>query len=120
MKDMTCEVSRWKQLKNQLNNLEPAEFARVVEEQRGIIIDVRTPEEYAAGHLSGAINLDYFSYEFWDEIEKLDPEAPYYIYCRSARRSIRACTLMRNGGFTQVYNLEGGLVSWQESVGALV
>ncbi len=120
MKDLTCEVSRWKQLKQQLDNLPPAVFATAVQQQPGIVIDVRTPAEYAAGHLSGARNLDYFAYTFWEEMEKLDRSETYYVYCRSARRSVRACTLMRNGGFEKVYHLEGGLVQWREEIGELI
>ena len=110
MAQSSCPISRWQQLKQQLNNLAPAAFLEAIRNTPGaIVVDVRTAEEYAAEHLPGAINLDYLAPGFWDEVEQLDPHRPYFVYCRSCRRSIRACTLMRNGGFAQVYNLDGGL-----------
>lgn len=111
----TCKISRWQILKAQLNNLTPEAFLQMVNQTPGaVVIDVRTQAEYEEGNLFDAINIDYLAYDFWDRIEKLDPHRPYFIYCRSGRRSIRTCTLMKNGGFDQVYNLDGGLNTWQE------
>lgn len=110
-----CEVSRWKLLKSQLNNLHPEEFQKGFASKDAILVDVRTAEEFATGHLPGAMNLDYFAYEFIDRLEELDVDANYFVYCRSSRRSLRACTLMRNGGFKNIFHLDGGLVAWQDA-----
>lgn len=121
MKHEVCEVSRWQLLKQQLNNLKPEQFRRAMATQsRAILLDVRTKGEYEASHLSGARLLNYFDTELIDELERLDPEATYLVYCRSGRRSARVCTLMKNSGFNNVYNLEGGLVAWADEIGALV
>lgn len=110
-----CEVPRWQLLKQQLNNLSPKEFERAIRDTPdAVVIDVRTPAEFAAGHIEDAINIDYLSYDFWDRMEQLDPERTYFIYCRTARRSVRTCTLMRNGGFQRVYHLDGGWNLWLE------
>lgn len=110
-----CEVPRWQLLKQQLNNLSPKEFERAIRDTPdAVVIDVRTPAEFAAGHIEDAINIDYLSYDFWDRMEQLDPQRTYFIYCRTARRSVRTCTLMRNGGFQRVYHLEGGWNLWLE------
>lgn len=81
-----------------------------------IIIDVRTPEEYASGRIEKAINLDYYSETFADELDKLDKDKTYLIYCRSARRSGQALDMMAELGFAEVYNMLGGMVRW-EAVG---
>ena len=100
MEDKSCKTPRWRLLKAQLNNLSPEDFwRRILRSPRSIIVDVRTPKEYLAGHLPEAINVNYFGEEFWDRISELPPDAEYFIYCRSGRRSIRTATLMRNGGF---------------------
>jgi rhodanese-related sulfurtransferase len=110
MKNTSCKTSRWRQLKAQLNNLEPLEFLQQIEQTpEGLIIDVRTDEEVKPGMLDRATHFNYLDYDFWDRMEQLDREKIYFVYCRSGRRSIRACTLMKNAGFRRVYNLDGGL-----------
>lgn len=115
MESDTCKISRWQILKSQLNNLTPEEFRTLASKTKNaVVIDVRTHQEYLQGHLFDAINIDYLSYDFWDSIEKLDPEKIYFIYCRSGRRSVRTCTLMNNGGFSHVFNLDGGMNVWNK------
>jgi rhodanese-related sulfurtransferase len=70
-----------------------------------IIIDVRTPEEFAQGHLDGAINLDVESGAFETGLADLDPSAAYAVYCRSGRRSAMAADVMAENGFTDVADL---------------
>ncbi|NUQ23689.1 MAG: rhodanese-like domain-containing protein [Saprospiraceae bacterium] len=112
-----CPVSRWQLLKGLLNNLSPEAFRQVIATQPGItVIDVRTAEEFAANHIDGAINIDYLALDFLDCIEKLDPQRTYLVYCRSGRRSVRAATLMRNGGFKAVYHLDGGYANWDGEI----
>ena len=67
-----------------------------------IIIDVRTPAEFAEGHVEGAINLDLESGQFEAELPNLDPAQPYIVYCRSGRRSGVAVEIMKASGFTQI------------------
>jgi rhodanese-related sulfurtransferase len=70
-----------------------------------VIIDVRTPEEFAAGHLDGALLIDFKNPTFGDEIAKLDPSASYIIYCRSGNRSAQAATRMREIGIENITDL---------------
>jgi rhodanese-related sulfurtransferase len=70
-----------------------------------VIIDVRTPEEFAQGHLDGAINLDVESGAFESGLADLDPSATYAVYCRSGRRSAMAADVMAQNGFTDVADL---------------
>lgn len=105
-------------LRQKLNNLRPEEFARALHQKNGpILLDVRTPEEFQQAHLPGAINISYLTSDLWDRLEQLDRESTYFVYCRTERRSMRVCMLMQNGGFLQVYNMEGGLCAWEEAFG---
>ena len=79
-----------------------------------VIIDVRTPEEYAGGHIEKAINLDYYSETFADKLNRLDKEKTYLIYCRTDHRSGEALDIMAELGFREVYNMLGGIVQWEE------
>jgi len=79
-----------------------------------VIIDVRTPEEYVGGHIEKAINLDYYSETFADELDQLDKEKTYLIYCRTDQRSGEALDMMAELGFREVYNMLGGIVRWEE------
>jgi rhodanese-related sulfurtransferase len=74
-----------------------------------IIIDVRTLEEFSGGHIENAINLDYYSETFRDELNKLDKDKPYLIYCRSGGRSANALNIMEELNFREVYNILGGI-----------
>ena len=79
-----------------------------------VIIDVRTPEEYAGGHIEKAINLDYNSETFADELDQLDKEKTYLIYSQTDQRSGEALDMMAELGFREVYNMLGGIVQWEE------
>ena len=78
-----------------------------------IIIDVRTPQEFANEHIEDALNLDYYSEKFRDELNKLDKEKTYLIYCRSGNRSGKALSMMKELGFREVYNMLGGIIQWK-------
>ena len=79
------------------------------------IIDVRTPEEFAEGHLPGAELIDISASDFVSRISALDRSATYFVYCRSANRSGQATALMADLGFESIYELEGGTIAWLSS-----
>ena len=95
--------------------LEPQVFIENTKaDTNAIILDVRTPDEYAEGHIEGAINLDWLNSEVFNEGEaKLDKSKNYYIYCRSGRRSNAAATKMQTDGF-KVFDMKGGYLLWCE------
>ncbi|MGF1569160.1 MAG: rhodanese-like domain-containing protein [Nodosilinea sp.] len=99
-------------------NLTPAEAQRLIQANpQGadvVILDVRTPDEFATGHLAEAVNLDYHSDTFRQQIAQLDSAKTYLIYCRTGVRSDRTLALMQELGFQHLYNLLGGIVRWQE------
>lgn len=74
-----------------------------------VLVDVRTPEEFNAGHIEGAIVVDFDNPNFVIEIQKLDPSKTYFIYCRSGNRSGQAAVIMKRHNFQNVYDLQGGV-----------
>ena len=77
-----------------------------------VILDVRTPEEFAAGHLEGAIMVDFYSQDFADRIAELDPDVPYLLYCNSGNRSGQTVPLLEELGFNDVADVDGGIQAW--------
>ncbi len=77
------------------------------------LIDIRRPEEFSAGHIKNAKNIDFYSADFEKlMIQELDREQPVYIYCRSGGRSGKAATKLSALGYT-IYDLEGGILDWK-------
>ncbi|PKD43433.1 rhodanese-like domain-containing protein [Rhodohalobacter barkolensis] len=84
------------------------EFKEKVEEERGVVIDVRSKMEYDEGHLKLADELiDFNAGEFHNKVDSLDKDKTYYLYCRSGNRSGQAARLMKSKGFENVYNVGG-------------
>ena len=82
-----------------------------------VVLDVRTANEVAEGIIPDAVHLDiYKGQEFIDELEKLDKDKNYYVYCRSGNRSGQACSIMNQLGIANAYNLMGGMLEWQGEV----
>lgn len=78
-----------------------------------VILDVRTPEEFAEGHVEGAVMLDFYDPGFADALAELDPDVPYVLYCRSGNRSGQTVAMMEQLGFSSVEEVGGGIVAWQ-------
>ncbi len=93
--------------------LDAASFASAIAQPGTVLIDVRTPEEYAAGHLAGAVNLDVQGPGFADAVAALDVAGHYAVYCHSGNRSAVAVSYLRDHGFTSVVELAGGIAGWQ-------
>ena len=80
-----------------------------------VILDVRTAQEVADGKIEGAINHDIFNPQaFMQAIDSFDPEASYFVYCRSGNRSGQACAILRSKGIANAFNLMGGVMSWDD------
>jgi rhodanese-related sulfurtransferase len=96
-------------------NLNVAEFSQKITEPDVIILDVRTPEEFASGYIEGALNIDFNSGDFANEITRLNPSKTYAVYCRSGNRSGQAASIMHKAGFHDVSNLNGGVIDWTDA-----
>lgn len=92
----------------------PVAAVEVIEERSPdvVILDVRTPEEYAAGHVAGSVNIDFYAADFAQQLDLLPKDAPYVVYCRSGNRSGSTMPIMEELGFTEVWDVDGGIVAW--------
>ncbi len=80
-----------------------------------VVLDVRTPEEYAGGRLPEAQLLDFYRTDFADRLAELPKDVPYLLYCRSGNRSGQTIELMEQMGFTNVADVDGGISSWLDN-----
>ena len=80
-----------------------------------VVLDVRTPEEFKAGHVPGATNVDIKSEQFAERVKALDKDKTYLVYCRSGRRSTTATQMMKEFGFGKLYNFAGSMVEWEKA-----
>lgn len=77
-----------------------------------VLLDIRTPAEVDAGHISGATELDYYSASFRDDLDEFDRALVYLIYCRTGNRTRQAMSIMDELGFEHVYDMGGGISQW--------
>lgn len=93
--------------------VQPAEAEQLIASGDVELLDVRTPDEYAEGHVAGATLIDFYEPDFADRIGELDRSKTYVVYCRSGNRSGQAVALMAKQGFASVNDVDGGIVAWQ-------
>lgn len=88
--------------------------AKLLYDKGVTFIDVRTLDEYSAGHVKGALNIDFYSKDFKLKLSKLDKSKQYVVYCRSGNRSGQSVTMMEKMGFKELYDL-GAFSAWQDA-----
>jgi rhodanese-related sulfurtransferase len=98
----------------QYQDLSVEEFAGKIGSENTILLDVRTPAETANGVIEGAIELDYQSPSFQEELAKLDQSKTFLVDCAVGGRSGKTCQMLKAAGVKEVYNLEGGYKAWKE------
>ena len=97
-------------------NLTPAQFAEGLRQPGAVLVDVRRPDEFAAGHLPDAVNLEVTAPDFGQRVAALDKTKPTFVYCRSGARSVKAAAQLTTAGFAQVSNLLGGALDWPDAL----
>ena len=95
-----------------IEKVDPVTASTIAAQPGTIVLDIRTPEEFAAGHLTGAIDIDFYATDFADRIGALDHAARYVVYCHTGNRSGQAMDLFRQDGFTDVHEIDGGIAAW--------
>ena len=95
------------------------EQARKLLDERGgkadfVVLDVRTPAEFAGGHLPGAVNLDIQTHDFETRLTGLDRGKTYLVYCRSGNRSTKAVQTMERMEFPRVFHMREGMIGWEK------
>ena len=90
---------------------------QLLQDSNAAILDVRTPEEWREGIIPNAIQLDIYQGQgFIYKLEELDKSKNYYVYCKAGGRSAQACSIMKQLGFENTYNLIGGMLQWNGDV----
>ncbi len=100
-----------------IKTFEPKEAMELIQKNANnpnfVILDIRTPEEFDSGHIAGAININYHSDSFIEDLDKLDKSKTYLVYCRTGRRSGDAVSIMTRLGFKEIYRIKGDIVKWK-------
>lgn len=100
-----------------LKTISPKEASDLIAKHKNnadfIILDVRTPREFKSGHIEKAILLDYYSKTYTDELKRLDKTKTYLIYCRTGNRTGKTLNLIKDMGFSRVYNMDKGIKGWR-------
>lgn len=101
----------------EIKNEDVAKVEELIKSGKYTVIDVRTKEEYDAGHIQGALNFDYYNDDFEEKIEAQlkDKNKPYIVYCRSGMRSLYSAEILEELGYTDVTNMKGGFLAWQSA-----
>lgn len=97
------------------SDITPKQAADIINQQKVVVLDVRTPDEFADGHIANAINIDFYESDFKKKVGLLDISKTYVIYCRSGRRSASAEKILKNMGFKSLYNVQEGIIGWKNN-----
>jgi len=97
---------------DQIKSVDASDFKKLLKDKKSHLIDVRTPSEFRSNKIKGAKNINFHSRNFMDEIDKLDRNKPVMVYCKSGFRSRRSAKKLAKLGFTEIYDLKGGIMSW--------
>ena len=94
----------------------PADAAQVIADapEGLVVLDIRTPDEFNAARLADAIMVDFYADDFAAQLDTLDKDLPYVMYCNSGNRSSEAVKTMEDLGFLEVYAIDGGIVNWYD------
>lgn len=94
----------------------PADAAQVIADDPAglVVLDIRTLEEFNEARLADAIMVDFYADDFADQLDTLDKDVPYVVYCRTGNRSSEAVKTMKDLGFAEVYEVDGGIVNWYD------
>jgi len=96
-----------------LRNVSATEAHQILTENKAVVLDIRTPEEFSEAHIEGAINVDFQNRSFEDELNKLDKNASYVLHCRIGGRSTAALPTLHKLGFKNILHLDKGIMDWQ-------
>ncbi|NPA30985.1 MAG: rhodanese-like domain-containing protein [Chloroflexi bacterium] len=102
-----------------IQQVSPAEAYQLIQQHRDdpdfVILDIRTPQEFVAGHIQGARNVDFYAPDFKQQLSQLPKDKTYLVYCNSGNRSGQAMPMFRELGFREVYELKGGIQAWYQA-----
>jgi rhodanese-related sulfurtransferase len=100
---------------HQVRNVGVDEFEKLIAAKTNVVLDVRTAKEFEAGHIPGAMNIDFNSPDFAKKFATLDKNKTYLVHCAAGVRSAKACRLMEQADFAHLVNLEPGFRGWEKA-----
>ena len=101
------------QTSQKIKTISGIEFQKKVNNNEKVqLIDVRSPEEFNGEHLNNAVNINWSNPDFESKIKLLNKNKPIFVYCKAGGRSIKAAAKLAELGFIEIYNLGGGILSW--------
>ncbi|MEI6713974.1 MAG: rhodanese-like domain-containing protein [Verrucomicrobiota bacterium] len=103
-----------------ISHVDPKGAAALIAEKKITVIDVRSPEEFADGHIQGAKNIDILDDKFESGLSALDKTQPFLVHCASGGRSTRSLEVFKKLGFSHIYHLDGGVNAWKAAAQPLV
>ncbi|WP_292892058.1 rhodanese-like domain-containing protein [Nonlabens sp.] len=98
-----------------INQVSVKEAAKMMEWNQVKIIDVRSKLQFTNKHIKDAINIEVENEDFNNSLDQLDKKEPLLVYCNKGRQSIRCAQILRDKGFTLVYDMQGGISKWEKS-----
>ena len=104
---------------NEINEISDIQFTEI-QDTDYILVDVRTTEEYESGHIQDAVNFDFYSESFQNDILILDKSSSIVLYCRTQNRSTKTANYLKENGYKEITVLEGGITSWVKNGNDLV
>jgi rhodanese-related sulfurtransferase len=101
--------------------LSPDDFEKLIKNDKNVqLVDVRSPQEVANGHLEKAVNINIADADFEAKMSQLDKTKPIAVYCGVGGRSGKAAAKLTSLGFTKIYDLQGGITAWKGQNKAVV
>ena len=115
MLTLSCLASGLIAADQKFKNIGVDEFDKLRKQTNTIVLDVRTPKEFVAGHIPGATNIDWYASDFEKKVSGLDKSKTWLVHCAAGVRSAKAADKLTGLHFTNVYNLEGGMKAWEKA-----
>lgn len=113
---LCCQAAFSQSKPSPVRNIGVEEFDKLRQKTNYVVLDVRTPKEFADGHIPGAVNIDWNGPDFQKKVAALDKSKHYLVQCAVGGRSAKAGDKMTTSlQFTNVYNLEGGIKAWEKA-----
>jgi rhodanese-related sulfurtransferase len=98
-----------------VTHVDANEAEKLVKEGKVTVVDVRSPEEYKEEHIAKAQNVDCFTEDFAQQLDKLDKSKPYLVHCASGKRSTSSLKIFEKLGFKNLFHLDGGIAAWKQA-----
>ncbi len=98
---------------SEIKEVNPAQFKQLIKKPGGVLLDVRTQNEFKNGHIANSGQLNFYAFDFRKKLLMLPKDEPIYLYCNTGWRSEKAAKILVENGYSNVYNLEHGIMDWE-------